>query len=71
MLADSAAGKALAASLSALNVNIRDAEAARKGQIRHPLCRAPPTTGTLIDTAPFPDARCWRIRLVRSMAPHC
>jgi hypothetical protein len=72
MVADSAAGKKLlATALSVLKVNIRDARAAGKAGIRHPLCRAPPGTGTLIDTAPFPDARCWRIRLVRSMAPHC
>ena len=55
MLADSAVGKkAFAAALSVLKANIRDADATRKARIRHPLCRARPPTGTLIDTAPFP-----------------
>src|ERR1700748_2629928 len=48
------------AALSVLKANIRDAQAAGKAGIRHPLCRAPPGTGTLIDTAPFLVAWCWR-----------
>jgi hypothetical protein len=53
MVSDSTAGKTFETALSVLKVNIRDAEAAGKARIRHPLCRARPGTGTLIDTAPF------------------